>query len=658
MPASDSSETLLEKLNPAQREAVLHKDGPLLIFAGAGSGKTRVLTHRVSYLISHHNVNPRSILAVTFTNKAAKEMKERIVDLVGDDSRSMWIGTFHSTCARLLRESGELIGIPRGFQIYDDSDQVSIIKECLNELKLDDKRFAPRAVLSHISKAKDKLVTPEDFHNHFTGYFEDIVQRVYTLYRNKLKRNLALDFDDLLMMSVRLLEQRPEALEKYQNRLHYLLIDEYQDVNFSQYKLMSLLANKRRNICVVGDDDQSIYMFRGADVSLILQFEKDYPDAKIIKLEQNYRSTKNILAAAHSVVSQNVGRADKQLWTENEHGGKLVLREADNEQEEAVWVMQQIRELTTFGKHNSGDIAILYRTNAQSRAFEEVFVNFQTRYKIVGGLRFYDRKEVKDALAYLRVVNNPQDTVSLKRIINVPTRGIGAGSIAALEKLALDKGTSLWEEIQEVHSSSSIQQRIRTSIASFARMIEELREMKDNIGVTELAENILSRSGYLEDLEEDRSMEAQTRAENVRELLTVTTRFEMESEERSLSAFLENVALVSDLDGLDPSQQAVTLMTLHSAKGLEFPIVFLVGMEEGVFPHSRSLDQDNQLEEERRLCYVGITRAREKLFLSHAYRRTLYGGISNNAPSRFLKEIPSELFQDGMKPVAAKLHRH
>jgi DNA helicase II / ATP-dependent DNA helicase PcrA len=645
MPAKETSTSLLDNLNPAQREAVQHTDGPLLIFAGAGSGKTRVLTHRVAYLISQHGVQPRNILAVTFTNKAAQEMKERIVSLVGEESKAIWVGTFHATCARILRESGDKIGLERDFVVYDDGDQMTLVRECLQQLRIDDKKFAPRAVLSLISRAKEKLVTPEEFGRHYTGFFETICGRVYDLYRDKLKQNKALDFDDLLMMTVRLFEQRPEVLERYQSRFGYILVDEYQDVNYAQYLLLKHLATKHRNLCVVGDDDQSIYMFRGADVSLILQFEKDYPEAKIVKLEQNYRSTGTILEAAYGVVSQNRSRADKRLWTENPIGESIERKEAENEQEEAVFVVQKIREAVLAGKRRYSDFAVLYRTNAQSRMFEEVFLNFSVPYKIIGGVRFYERREVKDIIAYLRVVHNPLDTVSLKRVINVPTRGIGATTLATLEHAAEEHRRSLWDMATEAHLLTSLMPRARNAVTAFAAMILELRELRNKLTVTDLTAAILDRTGYLRELEAERSIEAQTRAENVRELLSVTSLFEAESDDRTLAGFLEQVSLVSDLDSMDKSADAVTMMTLHSAKGLEFPVVFLVGMEEGIFPHMRSMDSDKELEEERRLCYVGITRAREEVFLTHAYRRTLYGSISMNPPSRFLREVPSHLYR-------------
>jgi DNA helicase-2/ATP-dependent DNA helicase PcrA len=639
------NDPLLSGLNPAQLEAVTHLYGPMLVFAGAGSGKTRVLTHRIAWLLRQGAVRGRNIFAVTFTNKAANEMKERIAHLVGDESRYLTVGTFHAACARMLRENGDKIGLPRDFVVYDDGDQLTLVRECLQELHIDDKRFTPRAVLSAISRAKERLLEPDNFRTAHKGFFEDVVAAVYERYARKLLQNRALDFDDLLMQTVRLLEQRSDVLERYHQRYTQIMVDEYQDVNYAQYRLLALLGRAEQNLCVVGDDDQSIYMFRGADVSLILQFEKDYPKARIVKLEQNYRSTQTILDAAYGVVSNNRGRADKRLWTEKSAGDALVYREALDEQDEAYWVVQQIRSLMEDENRARSEFAVLYRTNAQSRVFEDVFLQFRMPYKIVGGMRFYERKEVKDVLAYLRLLHNPSDSVSLKRVINVPARGIGQGTLGALEKWAAERGETLWEAVRQCDNVPGITARARRALTDFAGTIEETRAVRASRPLSEVTEEILRRTGYLAELEEDRSMEAQTRAENVREFITVTVEYDASAEEPSLSGFLEQVALVSDLDQLDSGAEAVTMMTLHSAKGLEFPIVFLVGLEEGIFPHSRSLNSDKELEEERRLCYVGITRARERLYLSHAYRRTQFGSVAANPPSRFLREIPAELFE-------------
>jgi DNA helicase-2/ATP-dependent DNA helicase PcrA len=644
---------LLRGLNPVQCEAVLHGEGPQLLFAGAGSGKTRVLTHRVAYLIAVHHVLPRHILAVTFTNKAAQEMKERIEKLVGDNvGKHMWVGTFHATCARLLREFGEKIGLDRDFVVYDDGDQITLIRECLTQLSIDEKRFAPRAILSRISTAKEKLITPEQWQENFAGLFEDVAGRVYPVYQEKLRQNNALDFDDLLTEAVRLLEQRPDVLERLQDRYRYILVDEYQDVNHVQYMFLKLLAAKRRNLCVVGDDDQSVYGWRGADVSLILQFEQDYPDAIVLKLEQNYRSTKTILAAAYGVVRHNRGRKDKKLWTDNQEGIPLTRHDAENEQEEAVWLAQKIREEVTAQRRKWSDYAILYRTNAQSRVLEDMLRNWYVPYRIVGGVRFYERKEIKDVLSYLRLINNPADSISLRRVLNVPARGIGATSLSAIEEEMNHSGRSMWDVVSHIDSVSTLQPRIRVKIAEFASLIAALRAERETITVTEMTQRVLDRSGYRRALEEENTQEAQTRLENVGELLNVTTEFEAQTDQPTLSGFLEQVSLVSDIDSLDAGADAVTLMTLHAAKGLEFAVVFLVGMEEGVFPHARSMETDRELEEERRLCYVGITRAKEELYLSCANRRTFFGNIAYNPPSRFLREIPKELFHTVRKKGA------
>ena len=1002
-PIPNTQHPLLRGLNPVQQEAVQHDAGPLLIFAGAGSGKTRVLTHRVAYLISEKKVSPRHILAVTFTNKAAQEMKERIEKLVGENvGRHLWVGTFHATCARLLREHGEKIGIDRDFVVYDDGDQLTLIREVLRFLSIDEKKFAPRAVLSHISRAKEKLIAPEQWNAHFAGFFEDICGKVYPVYQERLRKNNALDFDDLLVEVVNLLQQRPEVLERLQERYRYIMVDEYQDVNHVQYVFLKLLADKYRNLCVVGDDDQclppgtlvrtpsgekpierlkvgdavlatgggtnticatvnhvhkshyngpmyavkagdsvlrgtphhlalarleaqdkhyvylmyradrgfrigitkssrrgwtagvshdqhgfivrsnqehadklwvlkvvetqiearfweelfsakygiptmvfhsigrnmpfddalikklydaidtraaaqklmedldmrldfphyrpqngdrrqtlnlvlyggyrtsrvmqigehriqwrsnnaeaaarleaegfpvraaklggyrfetcrsdykealclvkaaaeaggldvahrakingviymylplshlhptmrvlvnkdgileeteiesvtkeaysgevydlevdrahtylandmlvhnSVYMFRGANVALILQFEEDYPEAKVLKLEQNYRSSQTILDAAYGVVRNNRGRKDKKLWTEKDHGTPLALRENENEQEEAVWIAQQIREEVLNGRKTWGDYAILYRTNAQSRIFEETFLTWQVVHRIVGGVRFYERREIKDILAYLRIINSPADSVSLRRVINVPTRGIGATTLSALEEEVNLSGRTYWDLLQNAGELSQIQARARVKLAEFASMIATLRAERDRLSVTELTQHILERSGYQAALEEEQTIEAQTRLENVKEMLNVTKEFEQQTEGPTLTAFLEQVSLVADIDSLDANADAVTLMTLHAAKGLEFNGVFLVGMEEGMFPHSRSMESDSEMEEERRLCYVGITRAKDELTLSYANRRSTFGSISYNPPSRFLKEIPKDLFR-------------
>lgn len=649
---------LLDELNPQQREAVTHGDGPLLVFAGAGSGKTRVLTHRIAHLIAARGVSPRSILAVTFTNKAAGEMRERIEALLGDRSVSMWVGTFHAICARILRESGESVGVPRGFVIYDDGDQMALVRECLSELNIDSQRFPPRLVLSSISRAKEKLRSPNEAENAADDYADRVSARVYRLYEEKLAQASALDFDDLLLRAVRLLETDAAALDRYQSRFQYVLVDEYQDVNQAQYRFLRLLTSRERNLCVVGDDDQSIYMFRGADVSIILQFERDYPDARVIKLEQNYRSTGAILDAAHAVVSNNRSRQPKRLWTDRGRGALLVRHEAESEQDEALFVLRRIVEGLSSGRR-PGDYAILYRTNAQSRIFEEAFLAFRTPYRIVGGVRFYERREIKDVLAYLRVLLNPSDSVSLRRIVNVPARAIGSTTVAALSALAQRARVSLWDACRSANELPGLGARARKAVLGFVDLMEGLMAAAatPETSVSELVRLVLTRTGLLAELESEPGGESQARIENVQELLTVTARYEAESEDASLAGFLEQVSLVSDIDTADLSADAVTLMTLHSAKGLEFPCVFLVGLEEGIFPHARALESERELEEERRLCYVGITRAREELCLTHAYRRTLYGQLMANPPSRFLREIPPELFLGGAQAVPTRQGR-
>lgn len=643
MTDADYESPLLDGLNPTQREAVLYGDGPLLLFAGAGSGKTRVLTHRIAHLILERGVRPRNVLAVTFTNKAAREMRDRLEKLVGTGAtKELWAGTFHSTCARLLRERGETIGLPRDFVVYDDDDQITLIKECLHQLNLDDRQYAPRAVLSFISRAKEKLIDPEHFKEHFHGFFENVVARIYTLYQEKLTLNHALDFDDLIGKAVRMLQQREDVREHYQNKFKYVLVDEYQDVNMAQYKLTQLLSDGTRNICIVGDDDQSVYGWRGADIEIILGFEADYPDAQIIKLEQNYRSTKTILEAAYAVVSRNRGRKDKKLWTDNPDGDAVMVWEAMNEQEEAVYVAQVIREALEEGTRRYSDFAILYRTNAQSRVLEEAFINWKIPYQIVGGVRFYERREIKDIMAYLRLIHNPYDSVSLKRIVNVPARGIGATSWARIEEAAQNRGVSLWDAVADL-DGIELKPSIKKAVQGFTALIASLRSRREKLTITKLVEAVIEETGYKKLLEAEKTVEAQSRLENIQELSTVTLQFEMTSEDPTLRGFLEQTALIADIDSLGgQGADAVVMMTLHSAKGLEFPEVFLIGLEESIFPHFRSLQDDKSLEEERRLAYVGITRAQNKLHLTFAARRTIFGNIQINPPSRFVRDIPLE----------------
>ena len=640
---------LLVGLNPSQQTAVTHGDGPLLIFAGAGSGKTRVLTHRIAYLIGRRGVRPRHILAVTFTNKAANEMRERLGRILGlEAGREMWVGTFHAICARLLRERGSAIGLERNFVVYDDGDQITLMKECLSLLNLDDRQYAPRAVLSLISKAKEKLIPPAEFPKHFHGMFEGVVAKLYTLYQEKLKLNRALDFDDLIMFAVRLLEQREDVREMYQKKFRYVLVDEYQDVNHAQYRLTQILSDGTRNLCVVGDDDQSIYSWRGADVRLILRFERDYPEAKVVKLEQNYRSTQTILDAAYHVVRNNRSRKEKRLWTQNEAGNPIRVFEAMNEQEEAVYIAITIQDGIEKKNRRRSDYAVLYRTNAQSRVLEEVFINYQIPYKIVGGVKFYERREIKDLLAYLRLVHNPYDTVALRRVINVPARGIGAGTWQKIEERSQLKGDSLWDTVSDIAAIDGVKASTRKAIEAFTVLIATLRGKAEGgeWGVTKLLTEIVENTGYVRELEQERKIEAQTRIENIKELFTVTQQFEATTEEPTLEAFLEQSALIADIDSLeDGGSDAVVLMTLHSAKGLEFPVVFLAGLEEGIFPHSRSLQTDSEMEEERRLAYVGITRAKEELHLTFASRRTIFGMTQVSQVSRFVREVPEELLK-------------
>ncbi|WP_395145426.1 DNA helicase PcrA [Armatimonas sp.] len=638
-----NDDPLLHSLNPVQREAVLHTEGPLLIFAGAGSGKTRVLTHRIAYLVLHQQVRPRNILAVTFTNKAAREMRERVEKLLGEGiAKEMWVGTFHSTCARLLRENGASIGLERDFVVYDDDDQMTLMKECLHQLNLDDRQYAPRAVLSLISRAKEKLILPEDFSKHFSGHFENVVARLFTLYQEKLTMNRALDFDDLIGKAVRMLQQREDVRERYQSKFRYVLVDEYQDVNHAQYKLTQLLSGGNSNLCVVGDDDQGVYGWRGADIQIILDFEKDYPDAKTIKLEQNYRSSKTILDTSYDVISKNKGRKDKKLWTDNAEGEAIRLLEAINEQEEAVYVATVIREAVDSNVRKLSEFAVLYRTNAQSRMLEEVFINHRIPYTIIGGLRFYERKEIKDLLCYLKVIHNPFDSIALKRIVNVPARGIGAGTWAKLEERALALNCTIWEALADINALG-LKPNLKKAVESFLALIVHLRSERETLSLTKLTERLIEETGYVRDLEREKTVESQSRVENVQELLSVTQQFEESTEDPSLRAFLEQTALIADVDKLgEGGVECVVMMTLHSAKGLEFPVVFLIGMEEGIFPHFRSLQSDSSIEEERRLAYVGITRAQQELYLTFATRRTIFGNMSFNPPSRFLRDIAIE----------------
>lgn len=640
-----NAEQLVHGLNPEQRKAVETTEGPLLIMAGAGSGKTRVLTHRIAYLVREKGVSPYNILAITFTNKAAREMKARVGGLMGGEGESIWISTFHSMCVRILRRDIDRIGYERNFTILDSGDQLSVIKGILKDKNVDSKKFEPRGILASISNAKNELITAGEYKKEAVGFYDKMVGDVYEAYEKKLKRNQALDFDDLIMVTIQLFERVPEVLEYYQRKFQYIHVDEYQDTNHAQYLLVKLLAVRFKNLCVVGDSDQSIYGWRGADISNILSFEKDYPKAAVILLEENYRSTKRILEAANSVIENNSNRKPKKLWTSNSEGKKIFYHKALTEKEEAAYVVSKIQEL----KRPYSDIAILYRTNAQSRVLEEYFMKSNIAYTMVGGTKFYDRKEIKDILAYLRLVSNNDDDISLTRIVNVPKRGVGAGTLDKLNNVATSYDLPLFEVLNRIEMAG-ISAKVSKQLVEFYELVHGFTQMQDYLSVTELVEEILKKTGYREMLENERTIEAQTRLENIDEFLSVTQNFEKESEDKSLLAFLTDLALVADVDRLEDETEnngSVTLMTLHSAKGLEFPVVFLVGMEEGIFPHSRAIYEESEMEEERRLAYVGITRAEEELFITSAYSRMLYGRPSSNLESRFIGEIPADLVETG-----------
>ena len=659
-----SKAELLNGMNPRQKEAVLHTDGPLLLMAGAGSGKTRVLTHRIAYLIEEKEVNPWNILAITFTNKAAKEMKERVNAILASGGEDVWVSTFHSMCVRILRRDVDFIGYNRNFTIIDSSEQLTLMKRILKELNIDPKKYDPRSILGTISQAKNSLQTPQDFAKMQGSYYEEIAAKCYAAYQKELQYNQCMDFDDLIMNTIRLFEEHPDSLTYYQNKFHYIHVDEYQDTNHAQYTLVNLLAGRFRNLCVVGDADQSIYGWRGADMQNILDFEKDYPDAAVILLEQNYRSTKNILSAANQVIENNSNRKPKNLWTENKEGNKITYYRADNERDETRFIVDRMQEEIRSNHRNYGDFAILYRTNAQSRVMEETLLKANIPYKMVGGHKFYDRKEIKDILAYLNVLANPQDSISFERIVNSPKRGIGPGSIEKLRSFASLHEWPLLEAAQNV-DLANIGGKAGQQLSAFGEMIQEVTQMIPYLTVTELTKEVLDRSGYLEDLKIQNTLEAQARIENLEEFLTVTQEFDKQFEqqneedadapEEKLTVFLNDLALVSDIDNLEEDASQVTLMTLHAAKGLEFPVVFLIGLEEGVFPLSRALMEESELEEERRLAYVGITRAEEALYLTNAFSRTLYGRTQYNRPSRFVEEIDQELLEiEGMRPTPKK----
>ena len=659
-------ETILEGLNPPQREAVTHTGSPLLIVAGAGSGKTRVLTRRIAYLLAERGVHPGSILAITFTNKAAGEMKERVARLVGKRANIMWVSTFHSACVRILRKEAKRFGFTSSFSIYDQADSQRLMTLVCRELDLDPRRYQPRQFSHQVSNFKNELIDYETALARAENHHQKMIAEAYELYQKRLTEANAMDFDDLIMMTVHLLQAFPDAAENYRRRFRHVLVDEYQDTNHAQYVLVRELVGTKpkrtvdgdaigsadpvvepAELCVVGDADQSIYAFRGATIRNILQFEKDYPDARVVLLEQNYRSTQTILAAANAVISKNPERKPKRLWTDAGDGSPIVGYVADNEHAEAQFVAEQIDQLSDDGDAKPGDVAVFYRTNAQSRVLEEVFIRFGLPYRVVGGVRFYERREVRDGLAYLRALANPDDTVSLRRILNTPRRGIGDRAEAAVEALAQREGVTFWQALRRAADAPGIATRSLRSIESFVTLIDELRALvADGVGPASILEAVLDRTGYLDELSGSDDPQDETRIDNLRELIAVAGEYEASDGDGTLTGFLERVSLVADADEIPEGEDhggMVTLMTLHTAKGLEFPVVFLTGMEDGVFPHQRSLYEPRELEEERRLAYVGITRARQRLYLSRALVRSAWGAPSHNPASRFLTEIPDRL---------------
>ena len=648
---------MLDKLNERQKEAVLATEGPVLVLAGAGSGKTTVLVNRIAYMISEKHIRPWNILAITFTNKAAREMKDRIERLLGDTAKDMWIGTFHSVCVRILRSCIDLLGYSRDFVIYDTADTKTVMKECLRELNIDEKSFPVRNVLSIISNAKNDLMDAATFENVYkSDYRMSIIAKIYYRYQTKLRKNNAVDFDDIILNTVKILSENPDVLSKYQDKFRYILVDEYQDTNNSQYLLINLLAQANRNLCVVGDDDQSIYKFRGANIGNILNFEDDYSDVQKITLDQNYRSTQNILDAANSVISNNKGRMGKSLWTSNGDGNKVFVYTGTNEYDEARYIARQIKK--HFDEQGSfSDCAILYRTNAQSRVIEEMLMRESVPYKVLSGLRFYDRKEIKDIIAYLRVVYNPNDDVSLARIINEPKRKIGNATLEKARNIAREKETSLYDVISHADDYPEFKTAIK-KLLSFSEIIQSLIKLKDTVTIEDLTGRILNDTGYMPALVMEDTTESKTRIENLGEFISVITEFEKNEETgNTLGEFLENISLVSDIDGYDENEDSAVLMTIHSAKGLEFPIVFLSGLEEGLFPGMRSMESDDDIEEERRLCYVAITRAKEQLYITKTISRTIHGKTMPTTASRFFKEIPVEYLEDKttLQPKVAKV---
>jgi ATP-dependent DNA helicase UvrD/PcrA len=645
-----SPETYLADLNPAQREAVLATEGPVLVVAGAGSGKTRVLTHRIAHLITACGVKPQEILAITFTNKAAGEMKERLEGILGDVGQRMWVMTFHAACGRILRREAPRLGYRSNFTIYDQADQVRLAKLCLEELDRDPKRFVPRGIHAQISMAKNQLIGPEEYKTRVASFYDQTVADVYGLYQRRLHASNAVDFDDLLMLTVEVLERFPEARERWQKAFRYVLVDEYQDTNHAQYRLLQLLAGEHRNVFAVGDPDQSIYAFRGADIRNILEFERDFGGAKLIALEQNYRSTNSVLRAANSVITHNRERKPKSLWSELGEGEPVRVVEVEDEHAEARFVAAEVASLIEEGGSGS-EIAVFYRTNAQSRVLEDVLVRQEIPYQVIGGPKFYERAEIKDAVAYLQVIDNPYDAVSLTRIANRPRRGIGDASLARLQTFADSQGISVWEALERAEDAGVGAAPLK-AVDRFRTLMQSSMAGALELSVPEVLERALDRSGYLEALEAERTVEAQGRTENLLELVGVAREYQERAEEPTLSEFLQQLSLYSDQDDLSAERSLVTLMTLHNAKGLEFRAVFLIGMEEGVFPHSRSIEEQG-LEEERRLAYVGLTRAKERLTLTHAASRSLWGSRGYNLPSRFLDELPQdEIERERLRPAS------
>ena len=646
--AVTSPDQYLADLNPAQREAVLATEGPVLVVAGAGSGKTRVLTYRIAHLVAAVGVKPQEILAITFTNKAAGEMRERLETVVGGIARTMWVMTFHAACGRILRREAPRLGYRSNFTIYDQADQVRLVKQCLEELDRDPKRFVPRGIHAQISNAKNQLVSPEEYKNRVASFYDQTVADVYELYQRRLLKSNAADFDDLLMLTVEVLDRFPEARKKWQKAFRYVLVDEYQDTNHAQYRLLQLLAGEHKNVFAVGDPDQSIYAFRGADIRNIMEFERDFGGAKQIALEQNYRSTNAILRAANAVISENRERKPKNLWSEMGEGDPVRVVEVEDEHAEARFVAAEIAGLVE-GDFSGSEIAIFYRTNAQSRVLEDVLVRQDIPYQVIGGPKFYERAEIKDAIAYLQVIDNPSDAISLIRIANRPRRGIGDASLARLQTYADAHGLSLWEALEHPEEAGCGGAPLK-AIDKFRTFMQSSMAGALELPVPELLERVLEQSGYLEALEAERTIEAQGRTENLQELVGVTREYQENAESPTLSEFLQQISLFSDQDAIEEERSLVTLMTLHNAKGLEFRAVFLIGMEEGVFPHSRSIEEQG-LEEERRLCYVGLTRAQERLVLTHAAARSLWGSRGYNMPSRFLDELPQEeIERDRLRP--------